>query len=278
MEEEAFADVDAPEEFPVTVQVRVHDAIGRTLGETLELLVQLARAEDDKHHDLIEIGAAARDAGRLAHHRMAAVAADQIVRLQRFGFAAFVGHGGRNAVLRLRHRGRGDAKPHVDIRQGCQFPPQHRLHAVLRQALLLLKEEIAHHFAAGRRLPVFAREIAVGGDFADRIAARHQTRGAQRLVEAPEIEMFERALGQPLPLRDVGETGAAFDDDAGDAAQAEVERERRPDRAAADDDDLCAYSSRVFSRSMPALHSIPGRKYRRRLSERPATMNMPSPR
>ena len=87
VEEETFADIDTPEEFPVTVQVRVHHAIGRSLGETLELLMQLARAEDDKHHDLIEIGAPARDAGRLAYHRMAAVAADQIVRLQRFGFA-----------------------------------------------------------------------------------------------------------------------------------------------------------------------------------------------
>ena len=83
--------------------------------------MQFARAEDDEHHDLIEIGAAARDAGRLAHHRMAAVAADQIVRLQRFGFAALVGHGGPDAVLRLSHSGRGHAKPHVDIRQVANF-------------------------------------------------------------------------------------------------------------------------------------------------------------
>ena len=82
VEEEALADVDAAEELPVAVEVRMQHAIGRALGKALEPLVQLARAEHGQHHELVEVGAAARDADLLAHQRMAAVAADHIVGLE----------------------------------------------------------------------------------------------------------------------------------------------------------------------------------------------------
>ena len=44
--------------------------------------MQLVRAEQRQHHQLVEIGAAAFDADLLAHGGMAAVAADDVVRLQ----------------------------------------------------------------------------------------------------------------------------------------------------------------------------------------------------
>src|SRR5262245_24942287 len=82
MEEESLADIDATEELPIPVERRVHDAIGRALGKALQSFVKLARAENDKHHHLVEIGSAALDPDLASHERVAAVAADEIVRFQ----------------------------------------------------------------------------------------------------------------------------------------------------------------------------------------------------
>src|ERR1700722_4787267 len=43
MEEPAFADIDAAEELPVAVKVRIQHAIGRARWKALEFLVQFAR-------------------------------------------------------------------------------------------------------------------------------------------------------------------------------------------------------------------------------------------
>src|SRR5947207_5388626 len=74
MEEPAFADIDSAEELPIAVKIGMNDAIGRAWRKALELVVQLARAEQRQHHQLIKIGAAARYAGLFAHDRMRAVA------------------------------------------------------------------------------------------------------------------------------------------------------------------------------------------------------------
>ena len=83
VEEEALADIDAAEELPVALEVRMHRPVDRLRRKALaELLVQLARAEHDQHHELVEVVAAPRNADLLAHDRMAAVAADDVVGLQ----------------------------------------------------------------------------------------------------------------------------------------------------------------------------------------------------
>ena len=135
-------------------------------------------------------------------------------------------------------RAGSDAEPQRDIRQGRQFAAQNRLHPVLRQTLLRLEKIVAHHFAPSRRLPVFPGQAAIGGDFADRVAARHGAGGAQLVVETPEIEMLQRALGKPLPRGDVRQSRARFHDHAGDAAHAEIERERRAHGACAHNNDI----------------------------------------
>ena len=72
MEEPAFLGIDAAEELPVTVEVGMHHAISRSRRKALELLVQLARAKQREHHELIEVRAGALDADLLAHRRMPA--------------------------------------------------------------------------------------------------------------------------------------------------------------------------------------------------------------
>src|SRR5262249_60264178 len=76
MEEPALAHIDPSEELPVAFQIRVHHAIGGAGRKTRELLVELARAEQGEHHELVEIRAAALDADLLANGGMAAVAPD----------------------------------------------------------------------------------------------------------------------------------------------------------------------------------------------------------
>ena len=212
----------------------MHRAVGRAWGKALEALVQFARAEHRQHHELVEIGAAARDADLLAHDRMAAVAADHVVGLEHFAAR--------------RPRPRGDRDPHARCRPARPWSPSSRTGS-RRSArspsspAAPLPSGIA---AAGRspgnnrggrvrgrrRVPVFAHQVAVGGDLADRIAARHEARRAQLIDDAPEIEMLERALREVLPLGNPVHPGPGLHQRAGDAAQAEIARRapRRPGR------------------------------------------------
>ena len=219
VEEPALADVDAAEELPVALQVRVQHAVGRALGEALEAFVQLARAEHGQHHALVEVGAAALDAELLAHQRAAAVAADDVVGLEdlRAG-AAFA----RRSVTRT---------PSSSCSIVCAVQPNSGCHGrqrrPLRSAAPLRCGTAAAVRCPGsstartssrprRRVPVLAHQVAVGGDAADRIARRHDARGAQLVDDAPEVEVLERALGRfwPLGIR-CGRRGA-LDQRAGD--------------------------------------------------------------
>ena len=94
----------------------------------------------------------------------------------------------------------GPAETALDIRERRHLAPQHLLHLVLRQPVVLLEVVGAHELAPGRRVPVLAHQRFVGGDLADRIAGRHDARGAQLVDDAPEVEMLERALGEVLTL------------------------------------------------------------------------------
>src|SRR4029077_1892407 len=113
--------------------------------------------------------------------------------------------------------------------------------------------------------PGFAREAAVGGDFADWIAGRHDARGAQFVRQAPELEMFQCALGEVLAFGDARKFNAGFNQRAADTAQPEVDGERHADRSASHDDDLMTrvhygplFILPIFS-SRPARLSQPGR-------------------
>src|SRR5262245_336904 len=88
MEKEALAEVDAAEEHPVSLEIGMHRPEGRARRKTLEAFMQLARTDDREHHELVEVGAAALDADLLAHRRMAAVAPDHIVGLERHALGA----------------------------------------------------------------------------------------------------------------------------------------------------------------------------------------------
>ena len=49
---------------------------------------------------------------------------------------------------------------------------------------------------------MLAHEISVGSDAAYGIARRQQSGGAQLIGDTPEVEMFQAALGEILPLGD----------------------------------------------------------------------------
>ncbi len=234
VEKPAFANVDSAEELPVSVQLRAHDAIGRALGKALEGVMQFARAEDGQHHHLVEIGAAALDARLVAHHRIAAVAADDVIGAQRelLRRPVLLDDDFR-AGLVLRHRPRHPAEVIVHAREARHLPAQHFFGAVLGQAVIVLVIIGAHHFAAGRREPVLAHEIAVSGDFPDGIARRHGSRRAQFVGDAPEMEVLQRALGKILPLGNVLQRAPALDERTRNAAHSQSHRERGADGAAA---------------------------------------------
>ena len=239
VEEEPLADIDAAEELPVTLEVRVQHAVSRARRKALQCLVELARPEHDQHHQLVEIGAAARDAAGLADHRSAAVATHGVVRSERRGLLRrLVCDRHTHAVGTLRYVGRLPAEPRLDRRQRRQFCPQHLLHPVLRHAVVVLEVIGPHQFASARRVPVIARQIAIGRDLANRRIGRHDARAPQFVDDAPRIEMLERALRQVLPLGNPMHAVARLDQHAGNAAHPERHGKPGADRAAADDGDF----------------------------------------
>src|SRR5579872_2930951 len=84
MKEPAFADVDAAEKLPIAVEIGMDDPIGRARWKTLEAFVKLTRTKQRQDHQLVEISAAAGDAGLLADQGTRAVAADGVIGLQSF--------------------------------------------------------------------------------------------------------------------------------------------------------------------------------------------------
>ena len=166
--------------------------------------MQLLRAEHGEHHQLVEFGAAARDAHAVADDGLAAVAADDVVGLDDLAAGAVLGRDlDRDAVGGLGDAAGGPAEALRDIRQAVHAGAQHLFHLVLRQPLVLLEEILGDDLAARGRVPVGAQQMAVGRELADRIARRHHAGGAQFVGDAPEMEVLQRALGQVLALRDV---------------------------------------------------------------------------
>jgi hypothetical protein len=201
--------------------------------------VQLARAQYRQHHELIEIGAPARDADLLAHQRMAAVAANGVVRLQHLlRAAAVLGDGDADAVGILRDPLRRPAEGSLDARQLRQARAQAFLGEILRQPLHFLEIIGIDDLAQRRRVPVFAHQVLVCGDPADGEFGRQQPYRAHLVGDTPEVEVLHGALRQTLALGNALRGQAALDERTGDSALSELDRERDADRSSADNDDL----------------------------------------
>jgi hypothetical protein len=222
--------------------------------------VQLARAEHDQHHELVEVVAAARNADLLAHDRMPAVAADNVICLQNLGLTVFRDSHARAAGVLLNLRG-GPAESRLDARLRRHLGAQHLLHLVLRQPVVLLEVIVVHQLAAGRCKPIRSVQVAIAGDLADREARRQETRRAQLIDDAHEIEMLERAVGEVLALGDAAKLGARLHQRAGDAPHPKLHGERHADRAAAHDHHLktpCHSHPSNAGRFLPAIrHPAP---------------------
>ena len=69
-------------------------------------------------------------------------------------------------------------------------------------------------------------------------------RGAQRVQNAPKVEVLDRTLREILSLRDALRFAPPLDQRAGQAALAKLDRKGDANRPAADDDDLIPFVSR----------------------------------
>ena len=201
---------------------------------------QFRRLEHREHHQLVEIGAVALDARLLAHQRVAAIAADQIIGFERLrrAVARLVGGRDAHAVGVLRYLRRQPAEPGLRQRQRRQLPPQHAFEKILRDAVVLLRIILSDRFPPGEGVPMVAHQIAIGGDARGRHMRRQQAARAQFVDAAPEIEALARALRQVLAAWNIVHAGPAFDQHAGHAAHRQIHRQPDADRPAADDDDL----------------------------------------
>ena len=170
MEEPAFADIDSAEELPIAVEIGMNDAIGRAWRKALELVVQLARAKQRQHHQLLKVGAAARYAGLFADDGMRAIAANGIVGLQQLLSSAAVFRNRDFDAGRILADGFGSpAEPGLHIVELGQPRAQNVFRLVLRQPLILLEIIGIDDFAQRRCGPIFVVEIAIGDNPAHRI-------------------------------------------------------------------------------------------------------------
>src|SRR5215470_4427800 len=170
---------------------------------------------------------------------MCAVAADRIIRLQYLacGSAVFRNRD-PDAIRILLERFGGPAEPGLHIIELFKPRAQNIFGLILRQTLVVLEVIGIDDLAQRRRRPIFIVQIAIGDDAAHRIGRRQDARGAQRVQNAPKIEVLDRTLREILSLGNALRLAPTFDQRAGKAAPAELDRERDADRPAADEDDL----------------------------------------
>ena len=239
VKEPGGAEIDAAEELPVALQVGMQHIVEGLVGKALQQLVQAGRAEHQQHHQPVVIGQGLRNAGGLAHQRAAAVAADHIVCPQHaLPIAVALGDRHLHAVGVLRDAGSAPAINCFDVRQLTQALPQHGLGGVLRQPFVVGEVIGPHQLALEPVIPVAAQQRAVGRHAADAVVGRDRPRRPKLRLRAPEVKVLERALGQVLTLRDRLRADVALDQNAADAALAEVDRKTKTNRPASDNDDL----------------------------------------
>ena len=164
----------------------MHHPISRSRRKALELLVQLARAKQGEHHELVEVRTSALDADLLAHRRVTAVAAHDIV--GRDGLApsaALARNGHAHAGFILFDRLCHETKAACDTRQSGHALPHHHLGLILRQPLVALEVILSHDVTAALDVPELVHQVVVGSDLADWVAARHDARVAELLIVGP---------------------------------------------------------------------------------------------
>jgi hypothetical protein len=195
-----------------------------------------------------------RDAELLANLAGAAVAAGEILRSDDGGLAAVV-ELCRYAVRILRERDELAAIAHRHVGIGVRHRLEQGLHRVLRDELIRLERQRA--VVACRDLLLRLRDRGIGQMEQRRLGqrgddehihrhVRRQAGGAEPLGQPHAAEDFHGArvaalhLGQPL--RRV----LALDQQAADAAPAEVDGERQPHRPGADDKNLSVHGGCEF--------------------------------
>ncbi len=238
VEEEGRAEVDAAEEAPVALQLRVEDAEEGLAGEALQQPMQLGRAEDEERHQSIMVRPGLADARSLAHQRTASVGADGVGCADLADLARLRADVDRDAVLVLAQVGGGPAVERLHGGKRGGAGAQHSLRRILRQALVVREVEGPHQLALHPVVAMLAEQRAVGRHAADAVFGRDGAGRPERLLDAPEVEMLHRALREVLAARDRGRRLAPLHHEATAAAQAEPDGDGEPDGASADDDDV----------------------------------------
>ena len=75
-------------------------------------------------------------------------------------------------------------------------------------------EVFSNELSARGSMPILAHQVAVSGDFADRVTAGHDPRCPQLIDDPPEVEVLKRAVGKILTFRNPRHSCAAFNDRA----------------------------------------------------------------
>src|SRR5205823_7353317 len=138
----------------------------------------------------------------------------------------------------LRDAGSAPAINCFNVLQLTQALPQHGLGGVLRQPFVVGEIIGPHQLTLEPVIPVAAQQRAVGRHAADAVVGRDRSRRSKLRLRAPEVKVLEGALSQVLTLRDRLRADVALDQNAADAALAEVDRKTKTYRPASDNDDL----------------------------------------
>src|SRR5262249_22900101 len=96
-------------------------------------------------------------------------------------------------------------------------------------------------------------QVTVGHDSVHRVSGWQTARRAQLIRDAPEIEVFDCALGQILPFWNPLRFETAFHEDARYAAQPKVDCQGHANRASAHDDDLVPFLHCLRAQRQKAL-------------------------
>src|SRR5215813_13991566 len=147
---------------------------------------------------------------------------------------------------------------------------------VLGQSFVFLEIVRIENFSQRQSVPIFTNQVTVGHDSVHLVSEWQNARRAQLIRDAPEIEVFDRTLGQILPFWNPLRFETAFHEDARYAAQAKVNCQGHANRASTHDDDLVP-SLHCLSRSGRKLSPIGSGSLRfnsRRLDDRPPLLDL----
>ena len=229
-------------------RVVVGDVVVPTLADrdAIEQVLAIVQRLAQLQHPVFVAGEL--DAKRFPHHTRTAVAADEIGRSDFRGFAGEVLHRRRHAVGVLAERDEFMAVAHGDARQRLRHRFQERLERVLRDQLVWLERQRAIVGRRDLRLERRHRRILLvqqrrlddvpqHDENVHRYVGRKPHRAdAIRQPHAP-VDLHRARIGA-LHLRQEQRRFLLLDQNAADAAHAEVDREGQTRRAGAGDENL----------------------------------------